>query len=144
MIDGTLSYIDSEWDSIAPAVGTAININDPIATPRWKWSFGAQYAFDLGDSGSLTPRFDVAYTGRTSAGRAIGNVLEYFESYTLVNARLTWRNADEDLSISLEAQNLFNEYYQPFRFAAVYSFTGTAYSQVGRPREYAITVRKTF
>ena len=62
----------------------------------------------------------------------------------LGNARLTWRNADEDLSVALEVQNVFNKYYTPARFAAVYAFSGTIYSQVGRPREWAITVKKQF
>lgn len=144
-IDGSISYLDGEWSNIDARVGNAILITDPIVTPNWKWSFGAQYKADLGASGSITPRFDLAYTGKTSAGRiAAGGPIDYFPSYTLGNARLTWRNADEDLSIAFEVQNLFDKYYTPARFAAVYSFSGTIYSQVGRPREWAVTVKKEF
>ncbi|MCP5395411.1 MAG: TonB-dependent receptor [Sphingomonadaceae bacterium] len=145
MIDGALSYITGKFTRIDAAVGNAILASDPLTTPNWKWSFGIQYKADLGDAGSITPRFDVAYTGKTSAGRiAAGLPIEYFDSYTLGNARLTWRNADEDLAVSVEVKNLFDEYYTPFRFASVYGFSGTAYSQVGRPREWALTVRKDF
>ncbi|MEY3905647.1 MAG: hypothetical protein RIR59_470, partial [Pseudomonadota bacterium] len=35
-------------------------------------------------------------------------------------------------------------YYTPYRFAAVYAFSGTIYSQVGRPREWAVSVKKNF
>ncbi len=144
-IDGSLSYLTGDWSTIDARVGNAILITDPIVTPNWKWSVGAQYKADLGGNGSITPRFDLAYTGKTSAGRvAAGGPIEYFDAYTLGNARLTWRNPDEDLSVSLEVQNVFDKYYIPFRFAAVYAFSGTIYSQVGRPREWAVTVKKSF
>ncbi len=144
-IDGQISYLDGEWSRIDARVGNAILITDPIVTPNWKWSFGAQYKADLGDAGSITPRFDLSHTGKTSAGRlAAGGPIEYFPAYTLGNARITWRNAEQDLSVSLEVQNVFDEYYTPARFAAVYSFSGTIYSQVGRPREWAVTVKKEF
>jgi iron complex outermembrane receptor protein len=144
-IDASLSHLTGSWSKIDPRVGNAILKSDPIVTPKWKWSFGVQYKADLGTGGSLTPRFDVTHTGKTSAGRvAAGGPIEYFDSYTLANARLTWRNEGEDLSISLEGKNIFDKYYTPFRFAAVFAFSGTIYSQVGRPREWAITARKTF
>lgn len=144
-IDASLSHLTGNYKNIDPRVGNAILLSDPIVTPKWKYSFGIQYRADLGSAGSLTPRFDFAHTGKTSAGRiAAGLPIEYFNAYDIGNARLTWRNEAEDLSISMEVQNVFNEYYTPFRFAAVYAFTGTAYSQVGRPREWAVTVQKRF
>ena len=145
-IDGSISYMDGHWNNIAAAVGSSYQLGDPIVTPKWKWSIGAQYRADLGESGSLTPRFDLNYTGQVSAGRTAvsGGNLAYYPSLTLGNARLTWKNKAEDLAVSLEVQNVFDKYYQPITFAAVYGFTGTAYSQVGRPREWAISVRKTF
>jgi iron complex outermembrane receptor protein len=144
-IDASLSHLTGKYKNIDPRVGNAILLTDPIVTPKWKYSFGIQYRADLGSAGSLTPRFDFAHTGKTSAGRiAAGLPIEYFNAYDIGNARLTWRNEAEDLSISMEVQNVFNEYYTPFRFAAVYAFTGTAYSQVGRPREWALTVQKRF
>lgn len=144
-IDASLSHLFGHWSNIDPRVGNAILLTDPIVTPKWKYSLGMQYKAELGASGTITPRVDIAYTGKASAGRiAAGGPIEYYDSYTLANARLTWRNADEDLSIALEVQNLFDKYYTPFRFAAVYGFSGTIYSQVGRPREWAVSVRKTF
>jgi iron complex outermembrane recepter protein len=144
-IDASLSYLDGKWKRIDPRVGNAILLSDPIVTPKWKWSIGAQYKVDLDTAGSFTPRFDASYTAQNNAGRTVGGgPLDYFPSYTLANLRLTWENADEDLSIAFSAQNLFDKYYHPFRFAAVFAFSGTIYSQVGRPREWAFTVKKKF
>jgi iron complex outermembrane receptor protein len=104
-----------------------------------------QYRAELGSAGSITPRFDLSYFGRNSNGRIAGGApIDYAASYTLGNLRITWRNKDEDLSVSFEVQNLFDKYYTPFRFAAVQAFTGTIYSQVGRPREWGLTVQKKF
>ncbi len=144
-IDASLSHLTGSWKNIDPRVGNAILITDPIVSPNWKWSFGVQQKLDLGSAGSLTPRFDMSYVGKTTAGRLTGGgPIDYYPSVTLGNGRITWKNTDEDLSISFEVQNLFNKYYTPFRFAAVYGFSGTIYSQVGRPREWAVTVKKTF
>jgi len=144
-LDGSVSYLDGDWSQIDPRVGNAVLLNDPLATPKWKWSAGIQYRAELGSAGSLTPRFDASYFGRNNNGRIAGGApIDYAAAYTLANARLTWRNKDEDLSVSFEVQNLFDKYYTPFRFAAVQAFTGTIYSQVGRPREWALTVQKKF
>lgn len=147
MIDASLSLMDSEYKSISPAVGTTTTLNDPIVSPKTQFSAGVQYEFEVGNAGSITPRFDLAYRGRTFAGRgldAVGPQFQYFPSYWLGNARLTWRNADRDLEAALEVTNVFDEYYHPFRFDAVYAFAGTAYAQVGRPREWRVSLRKDF
>jgi iron complex outermembrane recepter protein len=144
-IDASLSHLTGKYKTIDPRVGNAILLTDPIVSPNWKWSAGFQYKAELGNAGSLTPRFDISYTGKTSNGRLAGGApIDFRPSVTLANARLTWRNAEEDLSASFEVQNLFDKYYNPFRFAAVYGFTGTIYSQVGRPREWALTLKKNF
>jgi iron complex outermembrane recepter protein len=142
--DGSISYIDTKWKRLDARLGTSININDRASSaPQWKWSAGIQYKADLGDNGSLTPRFDISHSGSRFGGRAFDGSF-FLPSYTLANARLTWRNSGEDFDISLEATNLFKEYYFTARFDAVGAFTGNAYSQIGKPREWAITVKKKF
>ncbi|QGP80980.1 TonB-dependent receptor [Sphingobium sp. CAP-1] len=145
-IDASLSWIDGAWDRIDQVVGGGIKIGDPITTPNWRGSMGIQYKAELGASGSITPRFDMNYIGKQSIGRLNATVpLDYNPDYVLANARLTWRNADNDLSISFEVQNLFDKYYLlPLRFTALYATAGTGYSTVGRPREWAVSVRKSF
>jgi iron complex outermembrane recepter protein len=65
--------------------------------------------------------------------------------YTLANARLTWRNADEDLDISLEVTNLFDKYYFLNKFdLSSPGSAGALSAQPGRPREWAVTVKKKF
>ncbi|MCW3835662.1 TonB-dependent receptor [Sphingomonas canadensis] len=147
MIDASVSLSGSEYTRISPAVGASTTLNDPIVSPEFQASMGIQYEASLGGTGSITPRFDISYRDKTFAGYgldAAGTQYRYFDDYALANARLTWNNEDKDLSIALEVTNLFDKYYMPFRFDAVYAFAGTAYAQVGRPREWRISVKKEF
>jgi iron complex outermembrane receptor protein len=164
-LNASLSYLDFRWDCVVPTVV------DPTASPtapcssearyvdrvnspprgvgNWQWSIGAQYAFDMGGNGSITPRVDVSYSGELNSSATVpaaGSPSALFgtiESYTLTNARLTWRNADENLSIALAVSNLFDKYYQPNKFDQV-GPSGFITAAVGRPREWSITVKKDF
>ena len=87
-LDGAVSYIDGDWSNIDPRVGNAVLLSDPMATPNWKWSAGIQYRGELGEAGSITPRFDISYFGRNNNGRIAGGApIDYANAYTLANAR---------------------------------------------------------
>ncbi|RKF20820.1 TonB-dependent receptor [Altericroceibacterium spongiae] len=147
MIDGSVSLLGSKYTFIADAVGTSVQDDDPIVSPEVQFSAGIQYEVDLGDTGSITPRIDISHRGREFHGHALDVVstdYEYYKAYTLANARLTYRNADRDLSVALELTNLFDKYYTTSRFDSVYNFARTAYTQVGRPREWRLSIRKEF
>ena len=117
---------------------------------NWKWNVGAQYEADLGNAGTLTPRFDISYQGGM-----IGNVLAAApgtpsaifgqqDSITLANARLTWRNSAKDLSIALEVTNVFDKYYYTSKFDLTGAGAGAITGSPGRPREWAVSVKKSF
>ena len=144
-IDGSASYIHSRFTKLAASLGSNYSLDDPATTaPKWQASAGIQYKAQLGDvRGSLTPRLDFSYTDREFYGRALGFPY-YLPRYALLNGRLTWRNSKEDLEISGQVTNITNKYYFNQIFGAVYSFSGTAYEQVGHPREWAIAIKKKF
>jgi iron complex outermembrane recepter protein len=156
-IDASVSYIDFEYKRFGTftsgattvAVGGPTNINAPQFgdyppfTPKWKWSIGAQYRAELGSAGSLTPRIDVAHQGDIFASPT-NRPSNLIEAYTLANARLTWRNAGEDLDVSLEVTNLFDEYYFITLNDQTTGGQGYVNGQPGRPREWAVTVKKRF
>ncbi len=144
-IDGSLSYLDFQYTYVNPLSGALLS--DPgTGMPKWKASIGAQYKIDMGGAGSLTPRVDVYYQDETFAGfdsSVTPRLVEYLPSFTLTNARVTWRNETEDLSIALEVTNLTDEYY----FYSVFDArpnNGVKGVSPARPREWAITVRKDF
>lgn len=150
-IDGSVSWLDADWKRLSPAVignpltrPNGVFLADPATSaPKWKASAGIQYAIDLGSSGSITPRVDYTYTGERFQGRATLTPY-YLPSYSLVSARVTWRDKSDKFSVTAEALNLFNDYYYSARFDALFFPTGTTFSTVGRPREFALKAKYNF
>jgi len=155
--DGSLSYIDFKYTKLLPSAeynpvtnpAGVVKTDPPGGTPQWKWNWGAQYEVPLGEGvGTLTPRVDVEYTGKIFAGvnrpNATTRNLIFIPSYTLLNARITWRNPNGDLEISGEARNLTDKYYFLQLFDLRSAGAGLSKALVGTPQEFAITVKKKF
>lgn len=163
-IDGALSYITQKLKAsslnpaatftgviIAPGVvgvnPAGVAPNDPPTAPQWKANLGVQYKAELGNAGSITPRFDLAYQDRQYTGPAViggSRILNYLPSFTTLNGRLTWRNLDDDISISLEVTNITNEYYFLSRFNLLGAGAGFDKALPAAPREWALSVKKKF
>jgi iron complex outermembrane receptor protein len=166
--DASGSYIKWDWKCVNAAVVTSDPIllakflgcsSDPsivgllAANPRGliktKWDVGAQYEIGLGGAGSVTPRFDVSYQGSLAGGDLAPKagspsaIYGQVPSYTVTNARFTWRNEPKDLDVALEVTNLTDKYYYYSKFD-VANLGGTITGSPGRPREWAITVKKKF
>src|SRR5690606_15626134 len=105
-------------------------------------SIGVQHTTELGDAGPITPRVDAAY--QSDGLTRTTNAFNPIEAYTLANARLTWRNVDEDFQVPAEITILFVKYYFLTRRQA--STPGPAFvtGQPDRPREWAVSVKKKF
>jgi iron complex outermembrane receptor protein len=147
-IDASYSYLDFKYTYINPDAGGPTRPTGPqygmrpAYMPETKWSAGIQYEFVLGSLGTLTPRVDVSYQGDVYTN-GTNRPTNLIESYTLTNARLTWRTADELWETSLEVTNVTDEYYFLTRFDQ-YTITGISDGQPGRPREWALTVKRKF
>jgi iron complex outermembrane receptor protein len=148
-IDASVSHTDFEYTDIDPLAGGPSQPGGPQFddvppyTPKWKWSAGVQYEIPLGSAGSLTPRVDAAYQSTVFSG-SVNSLGERLASYTLANARLTYRNDGGDLEISGEVTNLFDKYYYLTGFDLTGAGSGIQNRQPGRPREWALTVKKKF
>ncbi|HZF45471.1 MAG TPA: TonB-dependent receptor [Sphingomonadaceae bacterium] len=143
-IDGSVSYLDFKYTKLDPSV-SGTSLDDPLAgAPKWKWALGAQYEIDAGSFGSITPRIDASYQSEVYTGSKYLGVPQNIDAYTIVNARLTWQNPDKDLSVSLEVTNLTDEYYYVTLFDLRGAGAGLDKAQPGRPREWAVSVKKTF
>jgi iron complex outermembrane recepter protein len=148
LIDASVSYLDFEYTSINPAVGgptrpAGIQLNyRPPYMPTRKWSIGMQYEIGLGDYGTLTPRVDASYQGDLYTN---GNNLatNRIESYTLGNARITWRAPEDKWEAAVEVTNLSDEYYFLSR-TDQFTAAGHSDGQPGRPREWAFTIKRKF
>lgn len=152
-IDASASYLDFDYKRFTDYGGAFAGGPDnpngpqfgdyPPYTPEWKWSAGIQYEAELGDAGSITPRLDASYQSKSYA-RANNGPTNLLPGYTLANARLTWRNEPGDLEIAAEVTNLFDKYYFLTGFDLTFAGAGFSTAQPGRPREWAVTVKKQF
>ena len=73
--------------------------------PEWSLTLAAEYSFDLGSWGSLTPRVQYYWQDDTYY-RAFNKPLDLQESYHLTDLRLTWTDPEERFSAELFVNNL--------------------------------------
>ena len=144
LIDASGSWIDSKYTRISPLVTSNPNfIQDPKGVPglpQYKWSIGAQQSFDLPNGGKITPRLDYNYEAERIP--AVTNAAGV-PAYGLLNARVAWDAADKDWEVAVAVTNLTDKYYYNNVFD-LSTFGGWTTGQVGAPREWALTVRRTF
>ena len=140
-IDASYSYIDFGYDRL-PAGSPYKTSYDAPFMPKHKFSAGMQYEVVMGDKGTLTPRIDMSYQGGlyTNGNNQPTN---YIDSYTLANARLTWKESSGKWESSLELTNITDEWYLNSKGDA-YANAGSVDGQPGRPREWALTVTRKF
>ncbi len=140
-IDASYSYIDFGYDRLPPGSPYKTSYDAPFM-PKQKYSVGMQYELVVGDKGTLTPRIDVSHQGGlyTNGNNQPTN---YIDSYTLANARLTWKESSGKWESSLELTNITDEWYLNSKGDA-YANAGSVDGQPGRPREWALTVKRKF
>jgi iron complex outermembrane receptor protein len=140
--DASASFLDFEYTRIAPTVsGVRLGMITPY-TPEKKYAIGAQYELPIGTAGSITPRIDASYQSEvfTNPSNAATNRIA---PYTLVNARVTWRNTDETWLTALEVTNVTDKLYYVSIFDQ-FTNEGDTTALVGMPRAWALTVRRNF
>jgi iron complex outermembrane receptor protein len=148
-IDASGSWLDFKYTRINPvAIPSASRFAPGVVpvlgvspnTPEWKGALGIQYEFAAGTSATITPRIDGIYQGNMF-GNFGNSPLNEVESYTIVNTRLTWRSGGS-WEAALAVTNLTNEEY--FLNLQDFSAAGVVTGQPGRPREWAVSVKRNF
>ncbi|HYD24982.1 MAG TPA: TonB-dependent receptor [Croceibacterium sp.] len=140
-IDGSVSYIDVEYDaaSVAPA---GLNGSETFPyTPDWTYSFGIQYDHDIGP-GTIGARFDGSYRSAIFTDTT-NSPWSRINGRFLGNARLQYTTADEDWRLALEVQNVFDKYH----FLSISDITrslGAVTAVPGLPRTWMLSVTRNF
>ena len=119
-------------------------------SPEETASLGIQYTLNT-DIGRFVPRLDASYKSDVYLGLDRGaweaakrkEALSYADAYVLLDARVSWSNHEDDLSIAAYVKNLTDERYEIGAVSAGDSI-GTFTSVLGEPRMYGVEVRKTF
>lgn len=145
-VEGSLGYLDFDFTQVNPASFVSLDDIAPFVS-KWQASASVEYRAELGNGGSIAPRFDIAYRARffhnpinlDLAGQGDNSI----DAHTIANARLTYRTADEDWSVSAAVTNLFDKFYYVGKGENIASY-GQAFGILGRPREWSITVKRAF
>ncbi len=141
-VDGSMSYLNFKYiKTNATATGITVDMTTPY-TPKWKWSLGAQYDIPVGEFGTLTPRIDASYQSSEFAN-PINNPWNQIQGYTVLNGHLTFKTAEGGWSATLDVTNLTDKLYYLTLFD-LYTTAGYVNGQPAMPREWSLTVRKTF
>ena len=140
--DASYSYTDFKWKSLDPRITSIqLGFTTPFL-PKTKASLGAAYEIPLANGGTIVPRVDASFQSElyTNANNSVNNRIG---GYTTFNARLVWRAASGGLEAALEGTNLSDKYYYVSR-ADQFVGAGHTDGQPGRPREWALTLKKKF
>jgi iron complex outermembrane receptor protein len=141
-INGSLALLKFKYDSINPFTGISPDMDAPFSN-EIQASLGMQYEADLGSAGWLTPRFDVTYQSDFYYQAINNRAFNRVPARALANARLTYATPNRDWEVSLAVSNLFDKYYEVARQENIANF-GNATAIVGRPREWFVSVKKSF
>lgn len=170
-IDASLAYLDFQYKEIDEEAGTGVALGDITPyTPEWSYSFGVQYDIQKVFGGELSFRVDGSYQSEifTEAGNVRellvpndvaptapfglpggGGPIEtlvadnLIDGYFLANARAMWESGDGNWGIAFEVRNLTDKYYLTTKVNDAYS-VGHVYGSPGKPRTWAITVKRNF
>ena len=141
-IDASVAYLDSYYTRIInPYSGITAAMTPPFAS-KWQASAGIQYVIGLNGHGRITPRVDWSYLS-SFYYQAVNTAYNLIPSRSLFNARLSYESENGDWMISGSVTNLGDKYYFVGAAEAIASF-GDATGVLGRPREWALTVRRKF
>ncbi len=114
----------------------------PLRTPEWTANLGLQYQFPITDHGRITMRADGTYQARVFY--SANNFFRASQpAYTLLDASIGWSSEDESWRVLLSGTNLTDELYLNGALDFFESL-GQNEGNYGRPREWAISVRRNF
>ncbi|MCY7339292.1 MAG: TonB-dependent receptor [Sphingomonas bacterium] len=129
LLDTQIGYLDAEYRDFDDVrfPGGSRAFQTPAFSPKWTLRMGAQYAFDLGGSGSLTVGGQSRYKSRTAlavdntyivypptAGQGTTNEVPglFQNGYWLHDARVVWDSPARHYAIGLYGNNLTGKKYK--------------------------------
>jgi iron complex outermembrane receptor protein len=141
-INAVLGYLDFDYRRITnPATLVTLDMIAPFVS-KWQSSAGIQYVAEMGSGSTLTPRLDWSYRSDFYYN-SVNTPFSKIEGYSTFNGRLTFDSANKDWQISAAVTNIFDKFYYTGVAENVGSF-GVVTGNPGRPREWSISVRRSF
>lgn len=117
-IEASYGFVDASYDEadfLVRQFGPGTDVGDFLLQMVSENTFHAGVTFDhgVGDAGSLSWRAAYSYADEAAADNFNFLILE---DYSLLDASVTFRNADENLKVAFYGKNLTDEVYFTFGF----------------------------
>ncbi len=143
-IGATLGYLDFDITSLDPTLQVqTVNLNTKnVRTPEWSASTHLQYTWPWRDYGEFSVRGDWAF--EDSSFSDIANTPSVIrKAHSIVNARISFEMPKNGWQLTLLGTNLTNKRVinSGSSDLGAFGFTEAIYN---RPREWGVTIRKTF
>ena len=151
LLDAQIGYLDAEYKDFDDArftnFGGSRAFQTPAFAPKWTMRYGAQYGFDLGNSGAITIGAQTRYKSKTAL--AVDNTFTntntevdglFQKGYWVHDARIVYETANKHWALGLYGNNLSDRAYKTDaqEFSSVGSIRTVYY---GAPR--TVTLRLT-
>ena len=140
--DGSLGYLDFDYKEITnPATLVTKDMIAPFIS-KWQVSAGLQYAARLDGAGTITPRLDWSYRSDFYYN-SVNNAFNIVDGYGLFNGRISYESEDGAWMLSGSVTNILDKFYYTGKSENIGSF-GVLTANPGHPREWSLTLRRTF
>ena len=169
-LNGNIAFLDSEYGDFGfgnlyqaysgplPVIGgTSVTVNGQptilggviqLEGQQTPWSpdvtlnINGSYVFDLGERGTVTPSFQIAYSDSYNvAGNLPIDPAGFQDSYTKTDLRLSWDSLDGDYSVEVFVENIEDEAVNARVNVGGNDFTQTSFLM---PRNSGIRMRARF
>lgn len=144
-LNATAGYLDTAYTKFAanfdPTQGIDKN-NRFVNSPKWSLSASAAYVVPLGGLGDLTIRGDWSYRSKVYNDAANSERIAQ-RAFSLFNAALIFDTADRKWQATLGVKNIGDKAYL---LTGNDEFNGFGYVEgvYGRPREWSLSIRRSF
>ena len=148
LIQAGIGYLDAEYTRLDPNQNFSADIreltldSELVNAPEWTGNLGVQYTATFGGGSQLIPRVDVAYTDDVFKDALNFPELKQ-DSYTLVDAYLTYITPQGSWEAALFGTNLTDEEYITSGFANGLT-QGRITANVARPRQWGASLTYRF
>lgn len=143
LIEGALGLLDADYTTIGDANLPITEDSALIRAPKTTANLGVSYSFAAGSDGEVTIRGDWRYTSAQSYDAA-NTALITEDGYSLLNGRITYEDIEDNWSLSLFVNNITDELYLISGNASSAAFANITEGTYGRPREWGLTLKKSF
>jgi iron complex outermembrane receptor protein len=148
LIQAGVGYLDAEYTSLDPDENFTTDLlslsldSKLVNTPEWSGNLGVQYTLQFTGGSHLISRADLSYIDDHFKD-ALNFPQLHQDSYSLINAYITYVSDGNNWEVSLFGKNLTDEKYIVSGFANGLT-QGRVTANLGRPREWGLALKYRF